>query len=249
MITAFLRFEIRRVLRSRRYFIIAVIIPVAVYLLVTSSVTSHGGVEINQTPFSVYYMISMATFGAILASFSSAAIRLADERTSGWLRSIRVMPLSNPAYLIGKLGVGMIMALPTILLVFLIAEIRYSPSLAWWQWLAALSVTWIGVLPFAAFGIFAGLTWTSDTLGPLVGGGMSLLAFFGGLYTPINTLGSTLHHVAQVMPTYHLASLGWAIVGDRPPTIIHPLILLGYLALTSGLAIWAFRREQRTSVR
>ena len=61
----------------------------------------------------------------------------------------------------------------------------------------------IGLIPFAALGILLGHLLTVDSIGPAMGGGISLLALLGGTWFPIADHGF-LHDLAPVLPSYWL---------------------------------------------
>jgi ABC-2 type transport system permease protein len=73
---------------------------------------------------------------------------------------------------------------------------------------------------------------------------MFLLSFFGGLFTPVADLPVVLRHVASFLPSYHAATLGWAVVAGRAPGPADAGVLLGY-AVALGLAVtWRHRVEE-----
>ena len=53
-------------------------------------------------PWPVYFLVSMAAYGAIGAAMSQA-VPIATERRQGWARQLRVTPLPGLAY-VGRQG-------------------------------------------------------------------------------------------------------------------------------------------------
>jgi ABC-2 type transport system permease protein len=89
-----------------------------------------------------------------------------------------------------------------------------------------------------------GFVASSETAYPLVTALMFLLSFFGGLFTPVSNMPAVLRHVAAFLPSYHGASLGWAVVAGRVPGLRDAGILVAY-ALLLGLAVtWRQRAEE-----
>ena len=105
-------------------------------------------------------------------------------------------------------------------------------------------VLWASALPFAALGVLVGFVASSETAYPLVTALMFLLSFFGGLFTPVADLPVVLRHVASFLPSYHDASLGWAVVAGRAPGLGDAGILLGYAALLGLAVTWRHRVEE-----
>jgi ABC-2 type transport system permease protein len=82
--TRFLSLEVVRALRDPRYLILALAMPVGLYLLFTQLFGTHGErVEGISRP--VELMIAMAAYGGIWSVLSATAPRIAAERQSGWL--------------------------------------------------------------------------------------------------------------------------------------------------------------------
>lgn len=100
--TGFLALELRRCLRDVRYLVIAVAMPVGLYLLFTALFGSHGQ-RAQGLPQPAELMVAMVAYGAMWAVFSATGPRIAHERAIGWTRQLRVTPLTPAAALAGKL--------------------------------------------------------------------------------------------------------------------------------------------------
>src|SRR5262249_58378824 len=70
------------------------------------------------------------------------------------------------------------------------------------EWLEMTLLMLVGLIPFAAIGIFLGHMFTADSIGPVIGGGVALLAILGGTWFPITS--GLLLHIAQALPSYWL---------------------------------------------
>ena len=104
---AYLRLEVRRSLRNRRYLIFTVVFPVMLYVLYTAILPATANGPIDGLPWPVYFLVSMAAYGAIGASMSQAA-PVATERRAGWARQLRVTPLPGIAYVAAKVVSAML---------------------------------------------------------------------------------------------------------------------------------------------
>ena len=71
-------------------------------------------------PWRVYLMVSMCSFGALVAALTAGGARLSTERASGWARQLRVTPLPTWAYVATKVTASMLVILPVICLVELV---------------------------------------------------------------------------------------------------------------------------------
>ncbi|HVV24336.1 MAG TPA: ABC transporter permease, partial [Pseudonocardiaceae bacterium] len=142
-----LRLEIRRMLVDTRFLILMLAMPIAMYLLFTNIFGNTPPVQgMNEY---VRAMISMAAFGAIGAALMATAPRIAVERTNGWLRQLRTMPIPAHRVITAKVLSAMAWGLPAIVLVDVTAVLNHGVSLPAWQWLAIGGLLWIGTAPFA----------------------------------------------------------------------------------------------------
>ena len=106
---------------------------------------------------------------------------------------------------------------------------------------------WVGTLPFAAFGIPVGYLLDPDTAQPVTVVVTIALALLGGLWQPTANMTEAMRQIAHLLPSYHLADLGWRAVAGQPPIASDGLVLLAYTAVFAGLAAWRYRRaEART---
>jgi ABC-2 type transport system permease protein len=241
-LVAFVRFEVLRLLRNVRYVGISVGFPVIFYILFLNN--EHPASHIAGTTWRTYFMVSMASFGAMVAALNAGGTRLAAERASGWTRQLRVTPLPSWSYVTTKITASMVIVLPVIMLVELTGLLFGGVRLDASTWLALTAALWASALPFASLGVLVGFVASSETAYPLVTALMFLLSFFGGLFTPVADLPAPLRHVASFLPSYHDASIGWAVVAGRAPGLDHGAILLGYAALLGLAVTWRHRVEE-----
>lgn len=239
---AFLRFEVLRLLRNVRYVGITIGFPVVFYSLFLHN--NHPAEHIDGTTWKTYFMVSMASFGAMVAALNAGGTRLAAERASGWTRQLRVTPLPSWSYVSTKITASMVIVLPVVCIVELTGLLVGGVRLALATWVALTLVLWVSALPFAALGVLVGFVASGETAYPLVTALMFLLSFFGGLFNPVRSLPSVLRRAADFLPSYHHASLGWSVVAGRAPGLCDAAVLLAYAAVF-GLAItWRHRVEE-----
>ena len=118
--TGFLALELRRSVRDVRYLVIAVAMPIGLYLLFTGLFGAHGQ-RAQGLPQPAELMVAMIAYGAMWAVFSATGPRIAHERAIGWTRQLCVTPLRPAAALSGKLLTALAAALPAMALVALTA--------------------------------------------------------------------------------------------------------------------------------
>ncbi|MCP2340311.1 ABC transporter permease [Actinomadura rupiterrae] len=244
---AYLRLEIVRMFRDRRFTFFTLAVPVAFYLLWANVFDDGGRDPATGLDARTYLMVSMASFGAIGAALSSTGQRFAAERASGWLRQLRTTPLRPTAVVAARTVAAMVLALPAILLVSLVAVafqgVRVDPL----HWLAMVALMWLGALPFAALGILIGSLVGPDAAQPVTLGCYFALSIMGGLWMPTDRLPSGLRAIAGWTPSNRFGSLGWTLVSGHVPSATTGLVLAGWTAGLVGLAVPAYRRTMRAS--
>jgi ABC-2 type transport system permease protein len=67
------------------------------------------------------------------------------------------------------------------------------------------------------------------------------MAILGGLWTPISQFPDTLATIGRMLPSYHMANLGWSAVAGRAPDIGDVLALVAYGAVFIAIVAWRYR--------
>src|SRR6185312_4616137 len=143
------RYEMLRLLRNKRAFVFALIFPLALYLVIAG--TNKNG-DIDGIDFKTFYMVSMASYGAMIAATSGGA-RIAAERSVGWTRQLRITPLAVRDYFRTKVLTAYVMAIVSIALLY-VAGLAYGVRLdSLGRWIGMTGLLLIGLLPFVALGI------------------------------------------------------------------------------------------------
>jgi ABC-2 type transport system permease protein len=163
------------------------------------------------------------------------------ERNSGWTRLLRVTPLPPLGYVITKLVTGYLTAVPSILLVMAAGAYVNDVSLSPATWLATFALLTLGVLPFAALGVAIGYVFDESTAQMTFTIAFIGMAILGGLWTPISQFPDTLATIGRMLPSYHMANLGWSAVAGRAPDIGDVLALVAYGAVFIAIVAWRYR--------
>lgn len=233
------RYELLRTLRNRRFLLLSLIFPLILYFVVAGP-RAHDRVEGTAISWALYYMVGLASFGTMSAMLSSGA-RIATERQAGWNRQLRITPLRPFAYFRAKVLTGYMMALISLAALY-VAGAALGVSLAGSQWLELTALMLAGLVPFAALGITLGHLLTPDSIGPAMGGGISLLALLGGTWFPLGHSGF-LYHLAQYLPSYWLVQASHVALGGAPWPLKGWLVIAAWTAILARVAQRAYRRD------
>lgn len=240
---AFGRFEVVRLLRSWRFLLMTVGFPVVFYMLFLGD-RREGEVIAGTVAWRVYLMISMCSFGALVAGLTAAGGRLSSERSSGWARQLRVTPLPAWSYVATKVTATMIVILPVVALVEVVGATFGGVKLPASTWVELAVVLWVAALPFAVLGVLIGFSVSAETAFPVVTALMFVLGYFGGLFNPVSSMPGPLRVVARALPSFHHAALGLDLVQGRVPQLQHWLVLAAYVVALSAAVLLRHRKEE-----
>ncbi|MGD0376192.1 MAG: ABC transporter permease [Streptosporangiaceae bacterium] len=236
-----LRLEVRRLLRNRRTLLFATIAPAFFFLIFglnaayASEPAGHGNV-------SAFVMISMALYGAVLATTSGGAL-VSIERAAGWSRQLRLTPLSAPAYIAIKVLTALVLGLASVVVVYAVGALTGKPSMPGYLWIATGLSVWVGSLLFAAFGLFMGYLLPTENVMQILGFVLILFAFAGGLFIPLSQYPHVLQTLAMYTPLYGLNELTHAPLLGVGVDVAWVANVLVWLVIFAGGAMWRFRKD------
>lgn len=209
-IAAYVRYELLRTFRNRRFVVLAFGFPLVLYVLVAAPNRHRHDLASSGLSAPLYFMVGMLAFGTMNAMLS-AGTRIAAERTTGWNRQLRITPLSPRTYFRTKVLTGYAMSAVTIALLYVagsVLGVRLSAD----NWVHMTLLILVALIPFAAIGILMGHLLSADSIGPALGGTTALFAFLGGAWFPITGHGF-LHAIAQLLPSYWLVQAAHVGIG------------------------------------
>ncbi len=235
-------FQLRRVGRNRQYLFFTVLLP-ALFTVFFTQV--FGGPLTEAGEYQAYareYMVSMMAYGGLGAALG-ATIRLAFDRSSGWLRQLRVSPIPAGTVLGVEVLVGALLVLPSLVAVALVGRFVNGVELGLGSWLALVGVLWAGSVAFVALGLLLGLLLNTQAAGGAMGIISVVLAALGGLWVPVDVFPSTLAAVAHGLPSYWYAELGRDVVGGSAPSPTAVLAVAASTVVFAALALETARRR------
>ena len=233
-----LSLEARRRLRNRRAMIFSVLLPVAFFLMFTT--TDYSSTPYGNGNVVANMMIGMALYGALMTT-TGAGAAVSTERASGWSRQLRLTPLKPIAYITAKAIVGILISALAIGAVYACGPLRHAQMPAS-VWISSALIIWFGSLVFVAFGLFVGYLLPSDNAMQVVGPLMALLAFLGGMFIPL-TPGSTMDRIGSLTPMYGLHNLALWPMGAESFSWWWVVNVLTWLAVFLGGAAWRMGRD------
>lgn len=233
------RYELLRAFRNKRFFFFSLGFPLILFFLTAGPNTGEENLQGTGLSAPLYFMVSMASWGTMTAMLSTGA-RIAAERTAGWNRQLRISPLSSFSYLRAKVTIAYLMALLSLITMYVSGTIL-GVSLPAQDWLAMTGLILIALVPFAAAGIFLGHKLTTESVGPAIGGGTAVLALVSGTWFPVTS--GFLHDLGQALPSYWLVQAGRVPLGGGAWSATGWLVVAGWSVVMVVLAARAYRGD------
>jgi len=235
----YMRFELLRAFRNRRFFIFSFGFPLVLYYLIAAPQKNTQSLAGTGISAPLYYMAGLAAFGTMASMISSGA-RIAAERQAGWTRQLRITPLTSRNYFRAKVVASYAMAITSLLLLY-VAGASLGVSLAAREWLEMTALILIGLLPFAALGILLGHLVNVESVGPLTGGLLGILAFLAGTWFPLTH--GFLYDVGQYLPGYWIVQASHIGIQGHTWSAKGWAVVLIWTVVLVLLARWAYRRD------
>lgn len=197
--------------------------------------------------------VSFTCFGVVSLSVFAIGVDVADQRGTGWLRRLRVTPMSPVSFLAGKVLLGIAAAGTVLAGNVALAMVAGARPAAGDIALLALVLA-LGVLTLAPFG-FALAFWARPRAAGVIGNLVFLpLSYCSGLMYPLRDLPGPVRALSLWLPTSHLGNLAWRCVAD--PTQLREfgvrgsgwpadiVILGGWACLATAVALAGWRRDE-----
>jgi ABC-2 type transport system permease protein len=231
------RYEILRTLRNRRFFAITLALPLVIFYAIASA-NRHARIE--GIAFPLYFMTGMAAYGAMFAVVSPGA-RIAADRARGWTRQLRITPLRAHTYLTSKVISTYLMAVPTLILLFL-AGTTLGVRLGATHWLEMAGLLLVGLAPFVIVGLITGNLVPVDSMAPVAGGTVVIFALLGGVFGRLFN-GGVMLTIVKLLPSYWLVQAGKAADGNGNWPAEGWIVVAVWTIALIPLAVFAFRRS------
>jgi ABC-2 type transport system permease protein len=230
-------YELKRTFRNRRFFFFSLGFPLLLFFTIGGS--GRGTNIAPGVSFVEYYMVGMAGWGAMTAVIAGGG-RISVERAAGWVRLLKLTPLSVVGYFRAKIVTSYLMAMLSLALLFA-AGASLGVRLPAAQWLQMAGLILVALVPMAILGILLGHLLNPDSMGPVLGGLSSLLAFVGGSwFLPSGWLAT----LGQYLPSYWLTQAGrLTVLGESWPAKGW-LVIAAWSVVLTALASRVYRREE-----
>jgi ABC-2 type transport system permease protein len=237
--TTVLGIELRRMLRNRRTVVFTLVFPAGLLFAIAGSDSTWDD-RVGVGNEAAYILVSMALYGAALTAAAGGSM-VAIERALGWSRQLRLTPLNPVVYILMKALVALSMGAMAITVVNLCGVFQGRADMPVGVWIGSAVVTLFCTLTFAALGVFIGYLVPGENAMQILGPGLALLSFLGGVFWPL-TEGSALWHVAIFTPMYGVAEVARAPLTHELPwyAVVNAV---AWLAVFVAGAAWRMSKD------
>jgi ABC-2 type transport system permease protein len=164
------------------------------------------------------------------------------ERALGWSRQLRLTPLSPVAYILMKSFVALSMGALAIAMVNVIGVFQGKARMPAHVWISAAIVTLFCTLTFAALGVFIGYVVPGENAMQILGPGLALLSFLGGVFIPLSQYARVVRDIAYWTPMYGVAEMARAPLTHELPWFAIVNAACWFLVFVAGAA-WRMSKD------
>lgn len=253
-ITTYILMDFWRNLRNFANSFFIIVLPTVLFLIFgVSADWNDFPLPSGTGNVSAYTLIGIAVFGAATATTSLAGAA-AVELQQGWGRQLALTSMPHGVFVMAKCVIALVMAsLPVLLinLVGLFTATEMDPG----RWVATAVLTVVASLPFALYGLMAGLAFRSDAAVGAASGILVVLGFLGNNFFPLE---GVLLDIGRLTPMYGVTALaryplteGEIMSAGEATQGVDPLwgILLNILAWSAVFGIGCLLLRRRSTAR
>jgi ABC-2 type transport system permease protein len=234
--------------RTRAFFSFA--LPL-MFLVIFASLNHSDRLEDRGgIPADAFVVPGLLAYAVIMATFTNLATDMSLMRDSGVLKRMRGTPLPAWAFVAGKIGSAVLVAIAVSAVTLLVADVAFGVSIPARTAPGLVLALAAGTACCAALGIgVTGLIRTADSAAAVTSALVLPLTFISGVWGEFDGLPAWLHHIAQAFPIQHLA--GALQVAFDPRTAGTGIAGGDLLALAAWGAVgaWLSLRVMRAELR
>jgi ABC-2 type transport system permease protein len=196
--------------RTPRTLIFTIAFPL-VFLVLFNSIFVNGNDTAtlpNDVKLSAqaYFTAGIVAYSVALSTFTTLAVSLTTQRENGQLKRYRGTPMPPWTFIAGQVLRATAQALAMTALLLAVGAVAYGVPIPGSTFPAFVLYVVLGTATLCALGIaLSAFTPTPDAASTIAPFTVVMLAFFSGVWIPVEQLPHWLETVGKVFPLYHLA--------------------------------------------
>ncbi|WP_238385064.1 ABC transporter permease [Nesterenkonia muleiensis] len=253
-VSAYILMDFWRNLRNFANSFFIIVLPTVLFLIFgVSADWNEFDLPDGTGNVSAHTMVGIAVYGAATATTSLAG-SAAVELQQGWGRQLALTSMPHGMFVLAKSIIALVMAAFPVLLINLVGlftATEMDPE----RWIATALLTVVASLPFALYGLLAGLAFRSDAAVGAAAGLLVVLGFLGNNFFPLDGI---LLDIGRFTPMYGVTALarypltGGDILSTGEGTLgTDPLwaLLLNIVAWSVVFTVGCFLLRRRSTAR
>jgi len=167
---------------------------------------------------------------------------VANERSEGWLKLLRISPLPPTVYLAAKILISLAILIVNLLLILYLGAWRIGVQ-ADGRWVTIFSSLILGVIPFIILGLALGYLFKPKSVNVITGLSIPFALFTCGLPLPAP---KSVQDLIPFSPFYHYGQLVLWSAGMEYDNylLLHMFWLVWAGCIFGFLAVWAYQRDE-----
>ena len=205
------RMAITVAIRTPRAIIFTVAFPL-ILLVLFNSIFINGGSNGTTLPNNVrisaqaYFTAGIVAYAVALSTFTTLAVSLTTQRENGQLKRYRGTPMPPWTFIAAQIVRATTQALLMTALLLAVGALAYGVPIPGSTFPAFVLYVILGTATCCALGIaLTAFTPTPDAASTIAPFTVVILAFFSGIWIPVDQLPQWLETVGKLFPLYHLA--------------------------------------------
>ncbi len=196
--------------RTPRTLIFTIAFPL-VFLVLFNSIFVNGNDTAtlpNDVKLSAqaYFTAGIVAYSVALSTFTTLAVSLTTQRENGQLKRYRGTPMPPWTFIAGQVLRATTQALAMTALLLAVGAVAYGVPIPGSTFPAFVLYVVLGTATLCSLGIaLSAFTPTPDAASTIAPFTVVMLAFFSGVWIPVEQLPHWLETVGKVFPLYHLA--------------------------------------------
>jgi ABC-2 type transport system permease protein len=198
-------------LRTPRALVFTIAFPLVLLVLFNSIFINGGDNSVTLTNHlklsaQAYFTAGIVAYSVALSTFTTLAVSLTTQRERGQLKRYRGTPMPPWTFIAGQIIRATAQALAMTALLLAVGAIAYGVPIPGSTFPAFVLYVILGTATLCSLGIaLSAFTPTPDAASTIAPFTVVMLAFFSGIWIPIDQLPHWLETVGKVFPLYHLA--------------------------------------------
>jgi ABC-2 type transport system permease protein len=229
------KYEFLLFVRSPGFSIPFILLPVILYLFFSSMVPGT-----DKEWLGAYIVVNYAVYGCGGPALFSFGLVLGLQRDGGLINFKRAMPVPPLSLLVAKMAMAMGSAALVTTMIIVTALVLGRLTFTAGEVASVVTVLMLGVLPFAAIGLFIGAHLRGGAAAGVTNLFYMPMMFLGGLFFQ---LPKSMQPLMYLSPAYHLDQLALKAAHLESNLAINPLYNVAFLGiLTVVCTTFAIRR-------